>query len=468
MMHDFFILMKSELSLTLIIFILLTLKVWDGIKENKTWINIANVLLLINLIHSFMHNLSGTLFSGMYFTNDLIATEKIILNLGTLIISLQSYLWIKEHKHAAEFYILLVSTLLGMSFMISAGNFLMFYLGLELSSIPLAALVNFDLEKRRSSEGAMKMILSSAFSSGIMLFGVSLLYGTTGTLSFAELPALINGTHLQILSLIFIFTGFAFKLSAVPFHFWTADVYEGAPAPVTAYLSVISKAAMVFVFMSVASNLFSGIATVWNNMLFVIILLTILVGNLFALRQENMKRFLAFSSIAQVGYILLGLISGQKDGNVAAIYFLIVYLFSNLGIFSVVSIISSASGKENINDYRGFYQNNKILSWVLAIGLFSLAGIPPTAGFFGKMFLITSGAGSGNYILVIFASLNMVISLYYYLRVVKAVFIDKSETTFEKIQVPLTSSIAMLICMAGIVLTGFFGQLYNYLQSLFN
>lgn len=468
MMHDFFILMKSELSLTLMIFILLTLKVWDGIKDGKTWINIANVLLLINLVHSFLHNLSGSLFSGMYFTNELIATEKIILNLGTFIISLQSYNWVKDHKHAAEFYILMLSTLLGMQFMISAGNFLMFYLGLELASIPLAALVNFDLEKRRSSEGAMKMILSSAFSSGIMLFGVSLLYGTTGSVSFSELPQLITGSHLQVLALIFIFTGFAFKLSVVPFHFWTADVYEGAPAPITAYLSVISKAAMVFVFISVAANLFSGIATVWNNMMFVVILLTILIGNLFALRQQNMKRFLAFSSIAQVGYILLGLMSGQKDGNVAAIYFLIVYLFSNLAIFSVVSLISSVSGKESINEYKGFYHNNKMLSWVLAIGLFSLAGIPPTAGFFGKMFLITSGAASGNYILVIFAALNMVISLYYYLRVIKAVFIDKSETPSEKIQVPAASSVAMIICMAGIIFTGFFGQLYSYLQSLFN
>lgn len=468
MTHDLFILMKSELSLTLIIFILLTLKVWDGIKDNKTWINTANVLLLINLVHSFLHNVSGSLFSGMYFTNELIATEKIILNLGTFIVSLLSYNWVKYHKHAAEFYILMISTLLGMQFMISAGNFLMFYLGLELASIPLAALVNFDLEKRRSSEGAMKMILSSAFSSGIMLFGVSLLYGSTGSISFSELPQLITGTHLQIMSLIFIFTGFAFKLSAVPFHFWTADVYEGAPAPITAYLSVISKTAMVFVFISVAANLFASIATVWNNMMFVIIMLTILVGNLFAIRQQNMKRFLAFSSIAQVGYILLGLMSGQKDGNVAAIYFLIVYLFSNLAIFSVVSVISSVSGRENINEYKGFYHNNKLVSWVLAIGLFSLAGIPPTAGFFGKMFLITSGAGSGNYILVSFAALNMVISLYYYLRVIKAVFIDKSETPSEKIQVPAASSIAMIICMAGIILTGFFGQLYSYLQSLFN
>lgn len=464
---DFFIFMKSELCLTLIIFILLTLKVWDGIKDNKVWMNIVNFLLLFNLLLSFLHNQTGTLFSGMYFTNDLIATEKIILNLGTFIISLQSYNWIKNHKHAAEFYILLLSTLLGMQFMISAGNFLMFYLGLELASIPLAALVNFDLEKRKSAEAAMKMILSSAFASGIMLFGISLLYGTTGTLSFAELPALITGSHLQVMALLFVFAGFAFKLSAVPFHFWTADVYEGAPAAITAYLSVISKAAMVFVFMSVAVNLFAGITIVWTNMLFVVIILTIAIGNLFAMRQENIKRFLAFSSIAQVGYILLGLLAGSRDGNVAAIYFLIVYLFSNLGIFGVVSLLSSEEGKENISDYKGFYKNNKVLSWVLAIGLFSLAGIPPTAGFFGKMFLITSGAASGNYILVGFAALNMVLSLYYYLRVVKAVFIDSNETPAGKITIPFATGVALVLCMTGIIVTGFVSLLYDYINSLF-
>lgn len=467
MTTDIFILLKSELSLILLIFTLLIIKLWDGIKDNSTLLHLTNVLLLLNFLFSCLLNTDGGLFSGMFYTGNLIAVEKMILNFGTLIISLQAFDWLKNHKHLMEFYILLLSTLLGMFFMISSGNFLMFFLGLELASIPLAALVNFDLEKRKSPEAAAKMILSSAFASGIMLFGISMLYGTTGTLTFTELSKTITGGNLQLLALIFVYTGFAFKLSAVPFHFWTADVYEGAPVSVTAYLSVISKGAIVFVFISVLNKVFNNFYDVWYSILFLTVILTISVGNLFALRQENLKRFLAFSSVAQVGYILLGISSGTDMGSSAAVYFLLVYVFSNLGVFGVVSLVSSKTGKENISDYKGFYQNNKLLSWVIAIALFSLAGVPPTAGFFGKMFLVTAGASKGNYILVSLAALNMVISLFYYLRVVKTIFIDANEAPMQKIEVGASSYISLLICTTGIILTGFSGALFDFINSLF-
>ncbi|MEI6594243.1 MAG: NADH-quinone oxidoreductase subunit N [Bacteroidota bacterium] len=463
---DFFILMKPELSITFIIFILLTLKVWDGIKENTTLIHLTNFLLLINFLIGFIGNSTGALFNGMYHTTDLLSLEKNILNFGTLIISLQAFEWIKNHKHVIEFYILLLTTLLGMLFMVSSGNFLMFYLGLELASIPLAAIVNFDLEKIKSSEAAVKMILSSAFASCMMLFGISMIYGTTGTLNFTELPQLITGGSLQIMSLIFVFTGFAFKLSAVPFHLWTADVYEGAPVPVTAYLSVISKAAMVFVFISILNPLFVNTQNVWYNMLFLTIVLTITIGNLFAIRQNNIKRFLAFSSISQVGFILLGISSGTHMGVTASIYFLIVYVFSNLGAFGVIALVSAQTEKENISDYKAFYKNNKTLSWIITIALFSLAGIPPTAGFFGKMFLVTAGASKGNYVLIIIAVLNMVVSLYYYLRVVKAIFVDENNEPIEKVEGNIFTKAALIICMAGIILTGFASVLYDYINSL--
>ena len=458
--------MRSELSIMLIIFFLLFLKVWDGITENKKILQIANVLLLVNFVLGFILNANGELFNGMFHTTNLINFEKIILNFGTLIISLQAYDWLKNHKHVIEFYILLLTTLLGMFFMLSSGNFLMFYLGLELASIPLAALVNFDLEKIKSSEAAVKMILSSAFASCIMLFGISMLYGTTGTLTFVELPHLITGGSLQVLSLIFVFTGFAFKLSAVPFHLWTADVYEGSPVAVTSYLSVISKAAMVFVFISILNPLFENMQLMWYNMLFLTIVLTITIGNLFAIRQQNIKRFLAFSSISQVGFILLGISSNSTMGVTASIYFLIVYIFSNLGAFSVIAIVSNETGKENINDYKGFYKTNKFLGWVMALSLFSLAGVPPTAGFFGKMFLVTAGASKGNYILIIIAALNMVVSLYYYLRIVKAMFVDENKDPIAKVTGSTSVQIAIIICMAGVILTGFASVLYDYINSL--
>lgn len=466
MLTDFFLLMKSELSLTLIIFILLFVKVSSD-KEGHTFLNAINVLLFLNLLLGFFFNQDGELFGSMFHTNNLVAVEKTILNAGTLIISLQAYDWLKTHKHIIEFYILLLATLLGMFFMISSNNLLMFYLGLELSSIPLAALVNLDMGKIKSSEGGMKMILSSAFASCFTLFGISMLYGTTGTLNFSEMSPLLNSSsHLQVLAFIFVFAGFAFKLSVVPFHLWTADVYEGAPVPVTSYLSVISKGATVFVFLSVLMTLFQNLEGLWYNMLFLLIILTITVGNLFAIRQDNIKRFLAFSSIAQVGYILLGLSAGTGSGTASAIYFLIIYTFSNLGAFGVIALISAKTGKENMSDYKGLYTTNPMLVWIMAISLFSLAGIPPTAGFFGKMFLVATGAAKGNYLLISVAALNMVVSLYYYLKLVKYMFIDKNETPILRVQASMPVQLSMYICTAGVVLIGFAGSLFEHLIAI--
>jgi NADH-quinone oxidoreductase subunit N len=457
--------MKAELMITALIFILLFLKLGTEIK-NERLLNFINVLLLINFISGFFYIPDGKLFGDMFHTNELLTLEKNFLNLGTLIISLQSYQWLKDHKHVSEFYILLLSTLLGMFFMISSNNLLMFYLGLELSTIPLAALSNFDLEKRRSSEAAFKMIMSSAFSSGLLLFGISLLYGATGTLNFAELTTKLDGNPLQLFSFILLIAGFGFKISAVPFHLWTADVYEGSPVAVTSYLSVISKGAILFVMVSVLYNVFTPIAGSWYNMIFLLSVATMIIGNLFALRQQNMKRFLAFSSIAQVGFILVGMTGQSTAGSSAVIYFVLVYIFSNLGAFGIISLVSAVTGKENMDDYKGFYKTNPLLSWVLAISLFSLAGIPPMAGFFGKFFLLFAGAGKGNYLLIVIAALNMVVSLYYYLNVIRIMFMDSNENPIEKIQSSWHPKLAMAICVIGILVTGVASGAYDYIHSL--
>src|SRR5258706_1132177 len=312
MLNNSLILMKQELLVTAILFVALFIKLAKKEWNTGTFVAVMNVLLFINLAAGFFYIRQGTLFGDMFRTNDLLALEKNILNLGVLIISLQSDNWLKQQKHVPEFYMLMLSTLLGMFFMLSSSNLLMFYLGLELSSIPLAAMANFDLDKRRSSEAAMKFIMSSAFSSGLLLFGISMLYGATGTLNFTALSAqLTTYNSLHIFSLILLIAGFGFKISAVPFHLWTADVYEGSPVAVTSFLSVISKGAMLFVMVPVLYNAFRGLDTTWYNILFLISVLTMVIGNLFALRQQNMKRFLAFSSIAQVGFILIGM-SGES------------------------------------------------------------------------------------------------------------------------------------------------------------
>jgi len=466
MLNDFLYLMNAELLVTIIIFILLFLKLSNEEWKNEGLLNFINFLLVINLGAGFFYIPKGNLFGDMFHTSELVTFQKNLLNLGTLIISLQSYDWLKAHKHVAEFYMLLLSTLLGMFFMISSNNLLMFYLGLELSTIPLAALSNFDLDKRRSSEAAFKMIMSSAFSSGLLLFGISMLYGATGTLNYVGLKAHLNGNPLQVFSFILLLAGLAFKISAVPFHLWTADVYEGSPVAVTSYLSVISKGAVLFVMVSVFYNVFTPIAGSWYNMIFLISVATMIVGNLFALRQRNMKRFLAFSSIAQIGFILVGLSSQSTAGSSSVIFFILVYIFSNLGAFGVISLVSAITGKEDMDDYKGFYNTNPVLSCVLAISLFSLAGIPPMAGFFGKFFLLFAGAGKGNYSLIIIAALNMVVSLYYYLKVIKMIFMDSNEHPIEKIKTHWQPKIAMAICVGGILITGIASGAYDYIHSL--
>jgi NADH-quinone oxidoreductase subunit N len=464
-MNEFLTLMKSELAVTAIIFLLLFIKIGKGMK-NESMLSLIQVLLLFNFIFGFFFNETGNLFGDMFNTSPMIAFQKNILNLGVYLISMLCADWLKKSQHLPEFFILMLSALLGMFFLISSGNLLIFYLSLELATIPVAAMVNFDLEKKQSSEGAMKMILSSAFSSGILLFGISLLYGATGTISFSEIPALLDNSPLQILAFVFLFTAFAFKLSVVPFHLWTADVYEGSPVAVASFLSVISKGAVAFIFISALYKVFQPMHDLWYMMLVILSIATMIIGNLFALRQQNIKRFLAFSSIAQVGFILVGISGNSFSGTTSVVFFVLIYVFSNLAAFGVASVIGEQTGKENIEDYKGMYKTNPFLGWILALALFSLAGIPPTAGFFGKLFLITAGASKGSYFFISIVSLNLIISLYYYLRVVRAVFMDKNDSPIDPIKINPVTRFAFIICGAGIVLVGLLSWIYDYIQSL--
>lgn len=464
-MPEMLTLMKSEWIIIILLFLLLIIKVGKGM-HNDAMLSLIQILLLLHFIAGFFFNEEGSLFDGMYHTNTLIALQKSILSLGVYLISLLFSNWFKKSIHMPEFFMLLLAALLGMFFMISSGNLLMFYLSLELATIPVAAMANFDLQKKIAAEAAMKMILSSAFSSGILLFGISLMYGATGTISFSAIPAMLDGSSLQVLAFVFLFSAFAFKLSIVPFHLWTADVYEGSPMATTSFLSVISKGAIAFIFAATLYKVFQPMHQAWYNMVMLLSILTMFVGNLFALRQQHIKRFLAFSSIAQVGFILVGISSNSAAGTSSVVYFILIYIFSNLAAFGVAAAIASQTGKENIDDYKGLYKNNPFLSWVLAAALFSLAGIPPTAGFFGKLFLLTAGAAQANYLFITIAALNMIVSLYYYLRVVRAVFMDKNEQPVEKIIIAPAVKMGLIICTAGIILAGIMSWVYDYIQSI--
>jgi NADH-quinone oxidoreductase subunit N len=462
-----FIIMKHELLLTIIALILLVAEI--AFDNKRKVIPLAILLFGLHTILGFFGNTSGSLFGDMYQASGLIILMKNILNIGVFIVLLQSANWLKrsENLHKiSEYFILLFSTLIGMNFMISSGEFLMFYLGLELATIPMAALVAYNGFNQKSAEAGVKLILSAAFSSGIMLFGISLFYGQFGSTYFEQLSIVSMDTPLAVLALIFFLSGLSFKISLVPFHLWTADVYEGAPVNITSYLSVISKGAAIFILTILLFTIFRTMAEVWTNIIYIIAILTMTIGNLFAIRQQNIKRFLAFSSIAQAGFILLGIIGTTTLGMATVIYFMLIYIFSNLGAFGVVSIISDYSGKENIDDYNGLYHTNPKLSLVMMLSLFSLAGIPPIAGFFGKFFLFTAAAEQGYYWLVLIAVINATISLYYYLIVVKAMFINKNDTPIAKIESDHYGRFALIICVIGIFAIGFFGQLFEYINNL--
>jgi NADH-quinone oxidoreductase subunit N len=471
MLTESLMLMKNELLLVLTLFIILVAKIAEsetGELESRnnrlmTWVN---GLLVANLLVCLVPVAEGALFGDMFIHNDLRQVQKGILLLGTVVVCFTNASWIRTHKHAHEFYILLLSTLLGMYLMISSDNLLMFYLGLELGTIPLAALANFDLDRKRSSEAAMKMIMMSAFASCVLLLGLSFVYGLTGTLSMELLSATFGTTPMHVFALVLVVAGFGFKISAVPFHLWTADVYEGSPSGITAYLSVVSKGAVLFVMTSVLYNAFPQMEPVWYQLLFVLAVATMVIGNLFALRQTNIKRMLAFSSIAQVGFILVGMSAASAAGSSTIVYFVLVYLFSNLGAFAVVSIISAATGREQISDYNGLYKTNPWLTWVMAISLFSLAGIPPAAGFFAKFFLLLAGAARDNWPLLIVAALNMVVALYYYLIVIKAMFTGTNEQPIPTIKEGAFPMAGMVLCVAGVLLAGMYGGVFEYITNL--
>ncbi len=464
-----FLIMRHELVLVISALSLLIIDLALKPESKRHIIPIAVVLFALNAIIGYLPTPAGILFGGMYQSTPLVIMMKNVLNTGVLIILLQSYGWLTKEENKekiAEFFILMFTTLIGMYFMLSAGDFLMFYLGLETASIPLAALAAYQHHRTKSAEAGIKFILSSAFSSGILLFGLSFIYGTTGSIMFSDVVFNISDAPLQVLAIIFFISGMAFKISLVPFHLWTADVYEGAPTNITSYFSVISKGAASFMLMLILFKVFSPVIHVWQDILYALSVATMVVGNLFALRQKNMKRFLAFSSIAQAGFILLGIMVGSQLGMTSVIYFILVYIFSNLGAFGVVSVIENRTGKLSMDDYNGLYHTNPKLTLLMMLAVFSLAGIPPVAGFFGKFFLFTAAASAGLYWLVFIAVLNATISLYYYLLVVKAMFINKNETPIEPFKSDMVTRAGLLLSAAGIFILGFWSQVYEWINNL--
>ena len=443
---------------------LLIYDIFAGEKALKYFQPIALVLLAAHTVLNCVPRDAFHIAGGMFQYTPMQTVVKSILNVGTIIVLMQAHKFLNEDANRikrGEFYFLTLSTLLGMYFMISSGNFLMFFIGLETASIPMATLVAFDKYNRKSAEAGAKYILSAVFASSISVFGMSLIYGSTGTLYFTDLATLITGTPLQIMAFVFFSVGLFFKISLVPFHLWTPDVYEGSQTNITSYLSVISKGAAVFVLFTLLIKVFGNLVAQWQPILYGLAVVSITLANVFAIRQQNLKRFLAFSSISQAGYILLAIISGSAMGMASLVYFVLVYMFSNLAAFGVLSVIEERTGKVRMDEYNGLYQTNPKLSFVMMLALFSLAGIPPFAGFFSKFFIFSAAAAQGYYVLVFIALLNTIISLYYYLLVIKAMFLNKSETPIETVKSDFPMKLSLVVCTLGILVVGLISSIYS-------
>lgn len=467
-----FLSMSHEVSLVVVLIVLLLADLL--IKNKKAFQYLAIAAFALHTVAGFYSytDLAGDAFAGMYVSGAAQSFVKNILNVGTLIVFFFSFEWNNNENKSGvgEFFFLTLSTLIGMYFMVSAGDFLFFYIGLETASIPMAALVAMNKKGTEGAEAAAKYILTASFSSGVMLFGISLIYGACGSLYFDEVQAAFtNITALHIFALVCFIAGVGFKISLVPFHFWTADTYQGAPTGITAYLSVISKGAAVFAFMSILYKAFANEPDVWQNILWWLIVITITIGNLFAIRQKNLKRFLAFSSISQAGYIMLGVYASSQTGMSSTIYYILIYMFTNLAAFGIISAIENKTGKVGMDDYNGLYSTNPKLAFAMTLAMFSLGGIPPFAGFFSKFFIFAAVASSkvyGDYVLVFLALLNTIISLYYYLLVVKAMFINKSDSPIEAFKIDTMSRVALLVCVVAILVIGFISSIYMNIYNI--
>lgn len=447
--------------------------------KRRSWFNPMICLLmfahiLINLFPIETH----TVFGGMYIATPAIGVIKTILAFGTLIVLIQSKEWLSRPDTAfkeGEFYLLVIATLLGMNMMVSANHFLLFFLGLEMASVPMACLVAFDKYRHDSAEAGAKFILTATFSSGVMLYGISFIYGAVGTLYFEDIATQLTATPFTILGMVFFFSGLGFKISLVPFHFWTADSYQGAPTTVTGYLSVVSKGAAAFALCTILMKVFAPMVLYWQYLLYIVIVLSITVANLFAIRQTNLKRFMAFSSISQAGYIVLAIVGNSALSVTALSFYVLIYVVANMAVFTIISAVEEHNnGTVMMDSYNGFYQTNPKLAFLMTLALFSLGGIPPFSGMFSKFFIfmaavqdadLSTSVGAWAYIVLFIALINTVISLYYYLLIVKAMYIKKSENPLPTFKSHTNTKLALAVCTAGVVLFGVCYMVFDWIHA---
>jgi len=359
-----------------------------------------------------------------------------------------------------EYYGLILVSALGMCLMASAADIVMLYLSIETTSIPLYVLAGFFKRDDKSTESGLKYFLFGALTSTVMLYGFSLLYGLTGQTNLYRLAESMGGSGLSqgaaAAAAVLVLVGFGFKVAAVPFHFWTPDVYEGAPTPITALISTASKAAGFAVLTRVMLAAFPAIEPFWTTLLAILAAATMTLGNLLALTQRNIKRLLAYSSIAHAGYALIGVAALSELGTASVVFYLMAYVATNLATFAVVVLFAQSAGSEEIADYAGLSRRSPGLALVLLIGILSLAGMPPLAGFVAKVYVFAAAVQSGWIWLAFLGVLNAIVGLYYYLTVLKVVYLYRSPDEAKPIRVPAPHALALAMCVAAILVIGIF------------
>jgi NADH-quinone oxidoreductase subunit N len=422
-------------------------------KERGNDVAVLGILGIIVAIwvSATMWGLRERAFSDMIIVDHFAIFFKIIFLVAAGFTILTSLQYLKEEgiQHY-EYYVLLLFSTLGMMIMVSGEDLVVIFLGLETMSIAIYILAGYRRDNVKSNESALKYLLLGAFSSAFLLYGIALIYGATGTTNlkliadfFQGLP-LLGHSKMLLMGMGLLIVGFGFKVASVPFHMWTPDVYEGAPTPVTGFMAVGVKAAAFAAFLRVFFYGLPVLQESWTVILWVLAAVTMTLGNVVALAQDNIKRMLAYSSIAHAGYILVAMVAGNELGKVSLIYYLLAYTFMNLGAFAVV-ILYGRKGEENVSieDYRGMGLRHPILGLAMAIFMFSLAGIPPTAGFVGKFYVFSAAIKAGYIWLAIIGILNSAVSVYYYFRVTMKMYMQEP----EKELIPLSFKPAMVVAL---------------------
>jgi len=442
-------LILPEIFLSLAIFATLLIGVFFknsyNLVTNITYLIIIFLLLII--FNSF--NDSGNLFSNSFVSNSFTNFFKILILSGTLFVMIITQDFIKEMKiNYFEYPLLLLFSVLGMFFMVSSNDLMSFYLGLELQSLALYILASIDRDNLKSNESGIKYFVLSALSSGLLLYGCSLLYGFTGSTNFEEinLQMQLKNTG-AVFAMVFILVGLAFKVSAVPFHMWTPDVYQGSPTSVTSFFAVVPKVAGMAILIRFVQIPFEQLIDQWKNILVFMALASMILGAVAAIGQTNIKRLIAYSSIGHIGYALAGISTGTITGYNSSIAYISIYVIMNLGVFGCIFLMKK-DGKycEDIKDLAGISKQNPLLAISFLIIMFSLAGIPPLAGFFAKFYVFMSVIENGMYTLAIVGLLSTIISAFYYLRIIKIIYFDEIKNPFDKTKNLGVTSTVFLSC----------------------